>query len=111
MGSIVGGVTGALSKSEYLSNAGQILQKSKMLTNASDNIKRATGLDIRRAMGGKTAAEIAEERLKNEYQSSTKYTGGYQGIQIPISEQDHENKINTSQAPSKWRVDDEKPVV
>lgn len=83
-----------------------------MLTNASDNIKRATGLDIRRAMGGKSAAEIAEERLKNEYESS-KYgggSGGYQGIHIPISYNESQEKINISGSQSKWRVDDEKPA-
>lgn len=42
------------------------MQSSKILAKASDTIKRNTGLDIHRAIGGKTAAEIAEERLKKE---------------------------------------------
>jgi len=34
------------------------------LATASDAIKRNVGVDIRRALGGKTAVEIAEDRLK-----------------------------------------------
>jgi hypothetical protein len=36
------------------------------LAKASESIKRNTGLDIHKAIGGKTAVEIAEERLKKE---------------------------------------------
>ena len=39
---------------------------STYITSASDAVKRTVGVDIRRAMGGKTAAEIAEERLKKD---------------------------------------------
>jgi hypothetical protein len=39
---------------------------STYLTSASDTIKRSVGVDIRKALGGKTAAEIAEERLKKD---------------------------------------------
>lgn len=58
----------------------------------SDTIKRNTGFDLHKAIGGKSAAEIAEERLKKEYQDS-RYgggemggysAGGYQGISIPL---------------------------
>jgi hypothetical protein len=36
------------------------------VTSASDAVKRTVGVDIRRAMGGKSAAEIAEERLRKD---------------------------------------------
>ena len=39
---------------------------STYVTAASDAVKRTVGVDIRRAMGGKTAAEIAEDRLKKD---------------------------------------------
>jgi hypothetical protein len=42
------------------------MQGSKILAKASDTIKRNTGLDLHKAIGGKTAADIAEERLKKE---------------------------------------------
>jgi hypothetical protein len=57
------------------------------LANASDAIKRNVGVDIRKALGGKTAVEIAEERLKADQAangSGLSYGGGYQGISIPI---------------------------
>lgn len=41
-----------------------MLGKSKALISANDSIKRTTGFDIRTSLGGKTAAEIAEDRLK-----------------------------------------------
>lgn len=83
-GNILGGVSSAIGSSTYVASASSMLSKSKVLVNASDSIRRTTGIDIRRAMGGKTAAEIAETRLQKEYDGPSKYTGGYQGIQIPI---------------------------
>jgi hypothetical protein len=64
--SIMGGMSSALAKSEYLNSAGQMLQKSKVLASASDSVRRVTGVDVRRAMGGKSAADIAEERIKGD---------------------------------------------
>lgn len=83
-----------------------------MLTSASDSIKRTVGIDIRRAMGGKTAAEIAEERLKNEYGSNPPAYlggGGYQGINLPVSAFS-EPKINQQDlkvGQKKWKPDDD----
>lgn len=38
-------------------------------------------------MGGKTAAEIAEERLKkDQMESGGSYAGGYQGVNIDIGQ-------------------------
>ena len=65
------------------------VSNSSYLVSANDSIKRTVGLDIRRAMGGKTAAELAEERLKKELDQTrgfSGYTSGYQGISIPITE-------------------------
>ena len=42
------------------------VQNSKTFAKASDSIKRAVGVDLHAAMGGKSAVEIAEERLKKE---------------------------------------------
>lgn len=60
---------------------------STYLASASDSIKRTVGVDLRRAMGGKTAVEIAEERLRADQaanMASGYGAGGYQGISIPI---------------------------
>jgi len=43
-----------------------MINKSKALINANDSIKRTVGIDIRKAIGGKSTAEIAEERLRTE---------------------------------------------
>ena len=56
------------------------MTNSTYLTSASDSIKRTVGVDIRRALGGKSAAEIAEERLRKEQNENSKgygYSGGY----------------------------------
>ena len=51
---------------------------SHAATAASDAVKRVVGVDIRRAMGGKTAVEIAEERLrKSQMENGGGYGGGY----------------------------------
>jgi hypothetical protein len=63
LGAAVGGISGSLgSVSTGLGKAAN----STFVTTASDAVKRTVGVDIRRAMGGKTAAEIAEERLKKD---------------------------------------------
>ena len=56
------------------------------MATASDAIKRNVGVDIRRALGGKTAVEIAEDRLKADQAANGGggYGGSYQGISIPI---------------------------
>jgi len=63
---------------------------SNFANSASDAVKRTVGVDIRRAMGGKTAAEIAEERLKKDQMESGSYGGGYgggyQGVNIDIGQ-------------------------
>lgn len=61
--SAVGNVAGSMGS---LSAGLQKATNSTYVTSASDAIKRTVGVDIRRAMGGKTAAEIAEERLKKD---------------------------------------------
>ena len=65
----LGGVTAGLGKAA----------NSTYVTAASDAVKRTVGVDIRRAMGGKTAAEIAEERLKKDQMENGSYQGGYGG--------------------------------
>ena len=68
----------------------------------SDTIKRNTGFDLHKAIGGKTAAEIAEERLKKDYENSRGgggygggyNAGGYQGISIPLD--GPTSSVNTS---------------
>lgn len=52
--------------SEVISAAASTMQSSKILAKASDTIKRNTGLDFHKAIGGKTAVEIAEDRLRKE---------------------------------------------
>lgn len=78
------------------------LQTSKGLASVSDSIKRNTGLDIHKALGGKTAVDLAEERLQRERESlgmgSQGYGGnygGYQGISIPLTP-----ALSTEGAPS-----------
>ena len=51
---------------------------SSYLVKANDSINRTVGVDIRRYMGGKTAAEIAEERLAKDSEQSRGF-GGYAG--------------------------------
>ena len=55
---------GTVVNSEVISSAASTVQGSKLFAKASETIKRNTGLDIHKAIGGKTAVEIAEERLK-----------------------------------------------
>ena len=57
---------GNVVNSEVIASAASSMQGSKILAKASDTIKRNTGLDLHKAIGGKTAADIAEERLKKE---------------------------------------------
>ena len=71
IGSSIGSVASGMSGSKGSSNAGggalssitKSLQTSKGLAQVSDSIKRNTGLDIHGAIGGKTAVQLAEERL------------------------------------------------
>lgn len=63
---MIGQALGNVVSSEVIASATSTVQSSKILAKASETIKRNTGLDIHRAIGGKTAAEIAEERLKKE---------------------------------------------
>ena len=69
-----------------------MINKSKTLINANDSIRRTVGIDIRKAIGGKTAAEIAEERLHTEVKAKTSTTyngiGGYQGVVIPLDKEE-----------------------
>jgi hypothetical protein len=85
IGGAVGSVTGSLGGvSAGLGKAAN----STYVTAASDAVKRTVGVDIRRAMGGKTAAEIAEERLKKDQIENGSYNGGfgggYQGVNIDV---------------------------
>lgn len=77
-----------------------MINKSKAFINANDSIRRTTGLDIRKTLGGKSAAEIAEQRLKddlaNKHKSSYNGIGGYQSVVIPI---DAEEKIQSNSTP------------
>lgn len=69
VGSVASGIGGSKSLSgvsKGLGTVAQSLQSSKGLAQVSDSIKRNTGLDIHKALGGKTAVELAEERLKKE---------------------------------------------
>lgn len=54
------------SESSTLGSLTKSLQTSKGLASVSDSIKRNTGLDIHKALGGKTAVQLAEERLQRE---------------------------------------------
>jgi hypothetical protein len=47
-----------------LKKATKAVSGSTYLATATDSIKRTTGIDIRKAMGGKNANEMAEERLR-----------------------------------------------
>ena len=84
-GTGLGQAIGAIGSSTYVTNATKAVQESTYLASASDTIKRTVGVDIRAAIGGKSLAESAEERLKKdmEAQGSGGYRGSYQGIQIP----------------------------
>lgn len=97
IGSVASGITGSGANAQKstegtgtLNSITKSLQTSKGLASMSDSIKRNTGLDIHKALGGKTAVQLAEERLKREQDSlgSGGYgsnTGGYQGISIPLT--------------------------
>ena len=63
---MIGQAFGNVVNSEVIASAASTVQGSKILAKASDTIKRNTGLDLHKAIGGKTAADIAEERLKKE---------------------------------------------
>lgn len=83
LSSAVGGLAGGMGS---ISAGLQKATNSTYVTAASDAVKRTVGVDIRRAMGGKTAAEIAEERLKKDQQEQYQggYGGGYQGVSIDL---------------------------
>jgi hypothetical protein len=56
------------------------MTNSEYLNKATDAVQRSTGYDIRSAMGGKSLAEKAEDKLKRESQSDFGmggYSGGY----------------------------------
>ena len=60
------------------------LTQSKGFAKASDSIKRAIGVDIHGALGGKSCAEVAEERLAKDLKGGYGGgSGGYQGVTIP----------------------------
>ena len=89
VGSVASGLGGAKTGvGSGLSSVTESLKTSKGLASMSDSVKRATGLDIHGALGGKTAVQLAEERLKKEQEAAqTGYGGGgygYQGISIPL---------------------------
>lgn len=67
---MIGQAFGNVVNSEVIASAASTVQGSKILAKASDTIKRNTGLDLHKAIGGKTAADIAEERLKKEQESN-----------------------------------------
>ena len=95
LGSSIGSAASGLSGSKGLSGVGgglssitHSVQTSKNLATVSEAIKRNTGLDIHRALGGKTAVQLAEERLKKEQEQAAGAGGGYggyQGISIPLT--------------------------
>ena len=83
-GSTLGYLSSAVGSIVPTSVSGAI-QNSKGFAKASDSIKRAVGVDIHRAMGGKSAVEVAEERLEKERREmntgfGSHGPGGYQGI-------------------------------
>lgn len=86
-GNGIGQAIGSIGSSTYVTNATKAVQESTYLASASDTIKRTVGVDIRAAIGGKSLAEGAEERLKKDMEASGQgyggYRGSYQGIQIP----------------------------
>lgn len=67
---MIGQAFGNVVNSEVIASAASTVQGSKILAKASDTIKRNIGLDLHKAIGGKTAADIAEERLKKEQESN-----------------------------------------
>lgn len=86
VGSSLGSVSsGVASSAGGLSSVTKSLQTSKGLAQVSDTIKRNTGLDIHRALGGKTAVQLAEDRLQREQEQSRGGYGGYQGVSIPLT--------------------------
>ena len=86
-GAGIGQAIGSIGSSTYVTNATKAVQESTYLASASDTIKRTVGVDIRAAIGGKSLAESAEERLRKDMEGSGPgyggYRGSYQGIQIP----------------------------
>ena len=58
--------------SNLVQNASSAITNSQLFTKASDGLKRRVGVDIRGALGGKSAVEKAEERLQADRAS-----GGY----------------------------------
>ena len=68
IGSVASGMSGSKGSNSAagggaLSSMTRSLQTSKGLAQVSDSIKRNTGLDIHGAIGGRTAVQLAEERL------------------------------------------------
>ena len=91
--------------SELVANAAsaaKAVTNSTYVTAASDTIRRNVGVDIRKALGGKSAVEIAEERLKQDLEKNASYggySGGYQGVQIPIDQSaGHTSQYSQSQS-------------
>jgi len=90
LGSVTSAISNVTGKSELMANAAsaaKAVTNSTYVTAASDTIRRNVGVDIRKALGGKSAVEIAEERLKQDLEKNASYggySGGYQGVQIPI---------------------------
>jgi hypothetical protein len=72
----LGGALSAVTNSEYITNATKFVQSSNVLQNANDTIKRTVGVDIRKYVGGKSAVEIAEERLRQEQEQNYRAGGG-----------------------------------
>lgn len=93
LGSVASGMSsqkGASGGSGTISSITKSLQTSKGLAQTSDSIKRYTGIDIHGAIGGKTAVQLAEERLQKEQEQLRAggyggNAGGYQGISIPLT--------------------------
>ena len=67
------------------------------------------GVDIHKAVGGKSAVELAEERLRKEQSEykpfgNSNSTGGYQGITIP----DLNEKVDVKPTASVWGKEEKK---
>lgn len=78
-GAGIGQAIGSIGNSTYVTNATKAVQESTYLASASDTIKRTVGVDIRAAIGGKSLAESAEERLRKDMEASGPGYGGYRG--------------------------------
>lgn len=70
------------------------ITSSKGFAKASDSIKRVIGVDIHGALGGKSCAEVAEERLRKDL-GSYGGSGGYQGVTIPGLDQQIRQQAST----------------